>query len=243
MAITHAHDELTGISPETVDAKFLAQHLSAYAFARRLVGGKRVLEIGFGDGYGADYLAQSAAEVVGVDMTAANIPRARARYPRPNLRFEQTGGGPLAFPDGAFDAVVAFQVIEHIPEPQLPAFLAEIRRVMAPGGLCCLSTLNLAHNMKPGRPYQKLSCHEKEFTGPELESLLRTAFARVEMRGLYLTPGHELMQRLKKWGLERWGPPARNPVARFYQRVSVGDFMVRPLTASALDLFAVCRTA
>lgn len=231
-----------GLVPEHHDARFVAQHLAAYAFTRQFVSGKRVLEVGFGEGYGANYLAETAREVVGVDLAPGNAPRAQATYPRPNLRFLHMEGTALHFPDGAFDVVGSFQVIEHIPEAQIPAYLAEIKRVLAPRGVACLSTLNLAHNMKPGRPYEKLCYHEKEFTGPELEALLRQAFPRVELHGLYLTPRHRLNQRLKKWGLMRLGPQRLNPIARYFERMGVEGFQTRPrATPGALDLIAVCR--
>jgi SAM-dependent methyltransferase len=231
-----------GIIPEHTDARFASQHLAAYVFARRFAEGKRVLEIGFGDGYGANFLAEVAREVTGIDMAPGNAPRAQAKYPRPNLRFLHMEGSELRFPDGSFDLVGSFQVIEHIPEPRLPTFLTEIRRVLSPYGVCCLSTLNLEHNMKPGRPYEKLCYHEREFTAPELQRLLETVFPVVELHGLYLTPAHRAAQRLKKWGLDKWGPRRLNPVARFYDAMSVDAFRAKPrVSAAALDLLAVCR--
>ena len=169
-----------GVVPEEHDARFVAQHLAAYAFARRLMQGKRVLEVGFGEGYGANYLAEVAADITGVDTAPGNIPRAQAKYHRPNLHFRQMDACRLAFDDGAFEMVGSFQVIEHIPEPNLLTHLREIHRVLAPNGLYCCSTLNLEHNMKPGKPYEKLPYHEKEFTGPELRALLEQVFPRVE---------------------------------------------------------------
>lgn len=191
------------IVPERTDPAFFAQHLAAYDFARRFAQERRVLEIGFGDGYGANYLAQVAREVKAVDVSPANVQRAAAKYPRPNLQFRATDGLSLPFPDGSFDLVGAFQVIEHIPEAKLVAFLREIARVLAPGGLVCLSTLNLEHNQKAGRPYEKLHVHEKEFTAPELEALLKQVFPAVDLYGLYPSLAHRLAQRLKKWGLMR----------------------------------------
>ena len=231
-----------GLVPEHSDARFISQHLAAYAFARQLVPGKRVLEIGFGDGYGSHYLAEIAKDVTGIDMAPGNIPRAQEKYPRANLRFLHMQGTKLGFPDGSFDVVGSFQVIEHIPEPQLMDHLHEVSRVLSPQGIYCLSTLNLDHNMKPGKPYEKLCYHEKEFTAPELQRLLARAFPIVELHGLYLTQRHRLYQRLKKWGLNRLGPASLNPVARFYDNVTVEAFRTRPrVSKAALDLIAVCR--
>ncbi len=233
-----------GINPEHTDPRFLSQHLAAYAFARRLVQGKRVLEIGFGDGYGAHYLAETAQQVTGVDMAAGNITHAQTKYARPNLRFLHMEGTQLHFPNASFDVVGSFQVIEHIPEPDLIPHLTEVSRVLVPGGIYCLSTLNLEHNMKPGRPYEKLCYHEKEFTGPELSALLRRVFPHVEMHGLHLTWQHRVFQRLKRWGLNRFGPPSMNPITLFYNHMTVEAFTTKPtVSATSLDLIAVCRTA
>jgi hypothetical protein len=121
-------------------------------------------------------------------------------------------------------------------------YLTEIARVLRPNGVCCLSTLNLSHNHKPGRPYQKLVYHEKEFTAPELRACVAQVFPSVELFGLHPTAAHALMERLKKWGLSRLGPPSLNPVARFYQRVTPRDFVVsHDVSPQALDLIALCR--
>ena len=64
--------------------------------------------------------------------------------------------------------------------------------------MACISTLNLEHNMKPGKPYSKLCYHEKEFTASELTTLLKRFFPSVELHGLYLTPKHRVFLRLKR---------------------------------------------
>lgn len=168
--MTRAQEEayVCGIVPEEHDPKFVAQHASAYAFTRPFAVGKRVLEAGFGDGYGSYGLAEIASEVIGIELAPGNIPRAQQKYQRPNLRFMQMDATRLEFPDASFDVICSFQVIEHIPEPKLPVYAGELLRVLRPGGAAIISTLNLAHNMKPGKPYQKLEFHEKEFVASEL---------------------------------------------------------------------------
>lgn len=224
--------EQCGLIPEENNPWFFAQHLSAYAFARMAVAGERVLEVGFGDGYGAAYLAEGAKEVAAADVTAGNIPRARAKYPRPNLSFHEIDGMRMPFADGSFDAACTFQVIEHVPEPQLLPWVEEIRRVLRPGGRLFVSTLNLDHARKPGKPYQKLVYHEKEFTASELEDLLKKVFPRVALYGLHPSGPHRVFLRLKKWGLR---------VDAYFRRITVRDYVVTRKTRSCWDLIALCE--
>ncbi len=237
---TQTIPEVDGIVPGEVDAQFLAQHLSAYAFVRPFMQGKSVLEIGFGEGYGSDYLGEEAAHVTGIDMAPGNAERAHKNYPRKNLTFLHMEGTELDFPDNHFDAACSFQVIEHIPEPYLAKHVQEVHRVVKPGGFYFVSTLNVAHAMKPGKPYEKLFCHEKEFTGPELSALLGQTFSRVEMNGLYLGTALNAAVRLKKWGFNRWGGSA-NPLANFLNhKVGTKHFSVKPsVSLKATDLFAI----
>lgn len=233
MTQAQADAERCGLVPEESSPWFVAQHLSAYAFMRPRVAGRKVLEVGFGDGYGAAYLAESAAEVVGVDIVAGNIPVARAKYPNLKLKFEHFDGAHIPFPDSTFDAAGSFQVIEHVPEPQIIPWLAEIQRVLKPGGRFYVSTLNLEHNQKPGKPYQKLVYHEKEFTATELEAVLKKVFEKVSLHGLHLTLKQRFFRRLKKWGVR---------MGSYYDSITVRDFTTSQQNIrKSLDLIAVCE--
>src|SRR3712207_6038224 len=91
------------------------QHAARYQFIRDTVRGKRVLDMGCGDGYGCDYLAQHASSVVGIDISQETIVQAQTRYQRPNLTFTTMDSTNLSFPAAHFDVVCSFEVIEHVP--------------------------------------------------------------------------------------------------------------------------------
>ncbi len=228
---------------EHYDRQLLMSHLCAYRLAAALGRNRRMLEIGCGSGYGAHYLSHAASSVTAVDMDPALITRAQGLFSRPNLTYRlMDARGMDSVPDASFDVVGTFQVIEHIPEPELPAFVRAIARILKPDGVLVVSTMNLEHNRKPGHPYQKASFHEKEFTGGELRALLSSVFPAVELRGLVPTGRYRFMRRLKKWGVGRLGPTGVNPVRWFYDReLNTDDHRLRhDWSPRAIDLIAVC---
>jgi 2-polyprenyl-3-methyl-5-hydroxy-6-metoxy-1,4-benzoquinol methylase len=114
------------------------------ALVLRLAGplvGKRVLDVGCGDGAYALAAARQGAQVVGVDgsRTMLTAARARANEAGLNVEFEQADVMALPFEDGRFDLVLTVTVLCFLPDPA--AALREIARVLAPGGRLVLSEL------------------------------------------------------------------------------------------------------
>ena len=230
------------VDQERYDRVLLMSHLCAYRLAGERARGKQMLEIGCGSGYGAYYLAHCADEMTTIDMDAAVIAQAGRLFQRPNLRYLEMTGTRLAFPDRSFQRVGAFQVIEHIPVPELEGFLEGISRVLTDDGVFVASTLNVDYNRKGNPRYVKASFHEQEFTADEYRALLASVFPQVELYGLYPTWRYRVCRRLKKWGVDRWGPSDWNPVARFYHQLNTDDHALRPrCDAGAIDLIAICR--
>src|SRR5690348_7304782 len=84
--------ELTGerTLPDVPEENYwFRRHLAVYAWIAQRVAGRRVIDMACGEGYGSAALAQTAASVVGVDANPEAHAHARARYRRPNLRFER----------------------------------------------------------------------------------------------------------------------------------------------------------
>lgn len=136
------------------------EHLHRYALAVALAKGKRVLDIACGEGYGANLLAGVASEVVGVDLDHATIAHAKAKYRRRNLHFLQGECTKIPCHDQSVDLVASFETIEHISEHD--RFLAEIRRVLAPGGILVISS---PHKTE----YRKVSEAPNPFHAAELD--------------------------------------------------------------------------
>jgi 2-polyprenyl-6-hydroxyphenyl methylase/3-demethylubiquinone-9 3-methyltransferase len=101
--------------------------------------GRLVLDAGCGGGLVAKGLAEAGAVVVGVDRLPACLEVARRAVPagfRPAVAELER----LPFADASFDAVVAADVLEHVPD--LPVAAAELARVLRPGGSFLFDTIN-----------------------------------------------------------------------------------------------------
>lgn len=101
------------------------------AFAARLSPGARVLEIGAGVGYTAQWFAAAGFDVVATDLSPANVSRCAAKGVTALVRDMRA----LGFPDESFDAVWAASCLMHVPDVELVAVLEGIRDVLVPGGL------------------------------------------------------------------------------------------------------------
>jgi GT2 family glycosyltransferase/ubiquinone/menaquinone biosynthesis C-methylase UbiE/glycosyltransferase involved in cell wall biosynthesis/peptidoglycan hydrolase CwlO-like protein len=157
------------------------EHQQRYQSVKNLVRGKVVLDAGSGEGYGAYSLAETAARVVGIDISEEAIDNARATYQRQNLEYRVGSVDALRFEDRSFDVVVSFEVIEHLEEGVQAAFLREARRVLKRSGILVISTPNKAVYSDPTHHHNRF--HKKEFYIDEFESFLRQTFPRISLFG------------------------------------------------------------
>ncbi|MGE3877356.1 MAG: bifunctional 2-polyprenyl-6-hydroxyphenol methylase/3-demethylubiquinol 3-O-methyltransferase UbiG, partial [Parvibaculaceae bacterium] len=104
--------------------------------------GKRVLDLGCGGGFMAEALAQKGALVTGIDLSPGAIAIARKHAEANGLAIGYTEGAGenLAFAGRCFDVVVCVDVLEHVAD--LDRVIAEIHRVLKPGGLFLFDTIN-----------------------------------------------------------------------------------------------------
>jgi ubiquinone/menaquinone biosynthesis C-methylase UbiE len=104
--------------------------------AAHIVAQTRVLDVCCGPGLVAGAAATRGAIAAGVDFSSAMLALARAAQPR--VAFSQGDAEALPYADGSFDAVVANFGVHHVPHPA--AALAEMHRVLAPGGRAAFTT-------------------------------------------------------------------------------------------------------
>lgn len=102
----------------------------------------RLLDVGCGAGLAAEALARQGHDVLGIDAAGAALAAAQAHAAGQGLplAYRSATAEDLAAEGARFPAVIALEVIEHVADPA--AFLGTLARLIAPGGLLFVSTLN-----------------------------------------------------------------------------------------------------
>lgn len=100
----------------------------------------RVLDIGGSTGIIDDYLSDHFGSVTGVDIDKKAVEYAAETFKKGNLFFYHGDAMNLAVADETFDVVICSQIYEHVPDSK--KMIAEIYRVLRPGGVCYFAASN-----------------------------------------------------------------------------------------------------
>ena len=153
-------------------------------------GGKSVVEIGFGAGGLLPALAARSASVIGIDHSPAMLDEARRRLTEEQVNGVELRLGEmthLPLPDRSADCAVLAMVLHHAADP--PAVLAEIKRVLVPGGMLLLADL-ARHEREWVR--ERLADQWLGFDEEELRAWLTVAgFIRIDCRRIEGDAGEE----------------------------------------------------
>ena len=159
------------VSREQSDNYVFQRSLLAYCKAAEMISGD-VLEIGTGEGYGAEVLAPHATRYITIDKTTpVNL------YQEANVEFIEAAVPPIPAENNSFDYVVSFQVIEHIKRDF--DFVREVHRVLKPGGKFIVTTPNAPMSLTRN-PW-----HVREYRAEELTNMLECSFSQVESLGVF----------------------------------------------------------
>jgi SAM-dependent methyltransferase len=168
-----------------------AHHKARYRWAVDVLRDVRgpVVDIACGSGYGSHMLAEAGHAVIGIDTSESAVAEAARVHRHASLTFRRGDAEDLSdFADASIAAVVSFETIEHLHRPR--TFLAEIHRVLAPGGVLLLSTPNrlLASTMYPVRGKPNNPYHVFEYTLNEFKDDVLAHFPGGLLRGQGFVP-------------------------------------------------------
>lgn len=168
-------------------------------FARKYITQRdSVLDIGCGDGFLTNALADYCEHVVGVDSSRTGIALACTLADASNADFVLGSVDNLPFKENTFNVITLFEVIEHIPVGSVKNALADIRRVLKKDGVLIVTTPN-SRNLENiiYRRTMVSKKHEKEYSQSELLSRM-SDFEKVELSGIYFPlPPLTLLYKLR----------------------------------------------
>jgi ubiquinone/menaquinone biosynthesis C-methylase UbiE len=172
MIVDHYHSTIQ-------DYVIYLMHVASYSFAEQYTRGRRVLDYGCGSGWGSARIAESAAHVHAVDVSAEAVEYAAEKFSSPGIDFSVVEARPeLPFDDGSFDSVLSFQVFEHVEDTD--RYLSEVRRVLAPGGHLVLITPDRSTRLlRWQRPWNRFHLHE--YSASQLRSAIGARFDDLEI--------------------------------------------------------------
>lgn len=119
-----------------------ARHFGRDVKSNRPFGGLSLLDIGCGGGLLSEPMTRLGFAVTGVDASERNIGAASAHAQAQGLAIDYRASTAEALLEGdqRFDVVLNMEVIEHVADPK--AFLLDTARLMKPGGMMIVATLN-----------------------------------------------------------------------------------------------------
>lgn len=128
-------------------------HVMVQVFADlvRQAGGGPVADVGCGPGHVTGYLRDRGVDAFGVDLSPQLVALARAA--RPGVRFDVGDMGSLEIASGTLAGVLANYSIIHTPPDVLPSTLAELGRVLMPGGHLLVSFQALDDAGRTAEPF------------------------------------------------------------------------------------------
>ncbi len=196
--------------------------------------GDRVLDIGCGEGrhcHGIQMLTR--AQAIGVDLDDASLriaaERGRDLPGDGTAEFQKSDAGHLPFADGAFDAAICSEVLEHVPDMQ--AVIAEAARVIKHGGIFAVSVPRawperICWSLAAGKGgyADQPGGHIRIIDGAALKKMVVAAgfrFVRKHYAHALHTP---------YWWLKAafWSRREDHPAVRVWHRLVVWDMMQRP---------------
>jgi ubiquinone/menaquinone biosynthesis C-methylase UbiE len=168
-----------------------------------------VLECGCGTGLATGMLLGDADSVHALDFSERMLTQVRQKFPRQHVQTRQADVRKLPYPNHAFDRVLAANVLQHLTPQDQPRAVAELMRILKPGGRYCVTVHHYSVEKqqrgweKEGKPGQPGIDYIFRYTRQELATLFPGA--RIRAIGFYGFPHQMLITRAAGHLLARLG--------------------------------------
>jgi SAM-dependent methyltransferase len=165
-------------------------HVMVQVFADlvRQGGGGPVADVGCGPGHVTAYLRDRGVDAFGVDLSPQLVATARAA--NPGVRFDVGDMGSLEIASGTLAGVLANYSIIHTPPGALPATLAELSRVVAPGGHLLVAFQALGDAGRTAEPFDHKVSPAWRYSPDHVMGVLAESGAE-EVARLVIAPGED----------------------------------------------------
>lgn len=152
--------------------------LAKFAFSelRWKVRGKKVLDIGCGEGWLCLHLKESCKKIIGIDIsdTAIKLAKEKIRDERNTVEFIHMDARKLNFPSENFDFVISQQFVEHLHPKDMITHAKEVFRVLKMESIYLCDTPNRFVFIEEG-------LHLKTYTYSELSKIFRSVGFKVKI--------------------------------------------------------------
>jgi ubiquinone/menaquinone biosynthesis C-methylase UbiE len=165
----------------------------------------RILDVATGTGTASIPISERGAFVVGIDLTAAMLQRARAKAREgelDRLSLAQANARNLPFAEGTFDVVTCLMLFHLLPRDIYDSFLDEMVRVLKPGGIAVIEYANPFHGAIAELYRVIVSKRRVSYLWPWQAAHLSRQTTLVGVRGSYLPLTQRIAKRNPAWG--RW---------------------------------------
>ena len=217
---------------EPVSQAQLDRFHQRYLWAGSLSAGKDVLELACGTGPGLGYLQSVARSLVAGDVDNTIVAMAQAHYGK-RVDLRQFDACATGLPAASFDVVILFEAIYYFAD--VGQLLAEVHRLLRPGGSFVLATANKdLYDFNPS-PFS-----HAYYNPPELSALLTThGFLGTFFGGSAVPPPGwktRLVRALKRFAVTYKLIPGSMAGKRFLKRLVFGRLVRMPVELHAAGL-------
>jgi SAM-dependent methyltransferase len=198
--------------PDRDGPELAYEHVHRYALAAKVLKGLRVLDLAAGSGYGALLMQEAGCRMTTLDLDPSSLRGSRSGFCADAQK--------LPLRNDSFDAVVCFEAIEHVKDPE--ALVREVERVLCDRSIFLVSTPD--RSIYSDRAGHQNPYHLAEMTRPEFAALLERHFEHVAISGQGLWAGSwitaiggdasELGLNRRKVDATRWQGDAKRASAK-----------------------------